>query len=136
MFVKSVQFSLGYSFFFEKHGIHYTLYYFHTTLQWFCLINTVTISWAEQRLSPWERKYFRKLAGNCVFKNLNDFYTSVLNSKNMNTSRNCYEIVQINFQPRSSGAEGASAPPKFSENVPFFSRSSLNVPFLKIFSLK
>ena len=37
------------------------------------------------------------------------------------------------------GAEGASGPPlppMFSDNVPFFSKSLLNVPFLKIFNLK
>ena len=55
-------------FFFQKHDIQHTLYYFHTTLQWFCPINTVTTSWAEQRLSPWERIYIRKRAGNYVFK--------------------------------------------------------------------
>ena len=33
MFVKAVQFSSGYSFcFFKKHGVQYTLHYFHSTL--------------------------------------------------------------------------------------------------------
>ena len=84
--------------FVKKHDIQYMLYYFHSTLQWFCSTNTVTTSWTEQRLYPWERIHIRKLAGKHVFKNLNDFYTSVLNSKNMNNSKIFYETVQINFQ--------------------------------------
>ena len=43
----------------QKKTMHFifnnALYYFHTTLQWFCPISTVTITCAEQRLSPWER---------------------------------------------------------------------------------
>ena len=33
---------------------------------------------------------------------------------------------------REQGASAPPLPPTFSENVPFFSKSSLNVPFLKI----
>ena len=34
------------------------------------------------------------------------------------------------------GGRDGVCPPKFSENVPFFSKSPLNVPFLKILNLK
>ena len=51
-------------------------------------------------------------------------------------------VKKVSFRPfgawRKGGAERAPPPlpPKFAENVPFFSKSPLNVSFLKIFHLK
>ena len=48
------------------------------------------------------------------------------------------EIFKNIYFDRPPGVErqGASAPRKFADNVPFFSKSPLNVRFLKIFNLK
>lgn len=44
-------------------------------------------SWSEQRISPSEWIYIRNLVQKHIFKILNDFNTSVLNSKNLNNAK-------------------------------------------------
>ena len=55
------------------------------------------MNWAEIFSVRKNNKYTRKFVENYIFKNLNEFDSSVLNSKNLN-SKNCYETVQIHFQ--------------------------------------
>ena len=68
----------------------------------------------------------------CVFIIFISFFDEVSNFRNrVFTSQKC------EFRPSGAGGAGeASALPKFSDNVSFFSKNPLNVPFLKILNLK
>ena len=103
MFVKTVQFSSGYSLFFILYsfGILLLLFLKNTiySIRFIICIQLYNDFVLASLLPPHdlnrdflrEKEYIRKLAGNYVF-------TSVLNSKNINNSKNCYDTVQINFQ--------------------------------------